>query len=193
MLRWLIVPAIICVSSAAANAQVPESPRGVSGTILSATADSVVLKLKDASIATVAMTPGWTVGTARPSNPDAIKIGDFIASIQADIGPDMGKANELRIFEPGYQPEVGTHAMPQPNTSITHGTVAAITKGAAGIELEVRYPGGSRKIIVPSDVKVTAYDLRDRALAAPGVAASAITRRGSDDIWRAGRLLIVIN
>ena len=191
LLRNLIFSALVCTAPAVAVSPVPASPVGYNGAIVSTAEDAVVLRQKDGTLKTVAMTPGWTVGVARQTSPEAIKPGDFIASANANIDAGSGKANEIRIFEPGYRPEIGTHGMPQPNVSMTHGTVESAAATADGSrELKIVYPDGSRRILVPADVKVTAYDLRDRAAAAPGVMVGAVTRKGPDGVERAGRLLI---
>jgi hypothetical protein len=160
--------------------------------LVSASEDNVVLKLKDGQVVTVAMTKGWPVGTARSVKVDAVKRDDFVATTNADIDAGSGRANELRIFEPGYRPEIGTHPMPQPKTSMTHGTVSTTTPTPdGGRELLITYPNGSRRVLVGPDVKVTAYDLQPRSLAKPGAMVNAITRKDSDGVPRAGRLLMV--
>jgi hypothetical protein len=193
MVRVFAVAALAFGQAVVAQAQVPESPRGYTGAVVSTGEEAVVLRLKDDSVVTVGMTKGWTAGTSRIVTVDAVKPGDFVATINTNVDAGIGKANELRIFEPGYRPEVGTHAMPTPNTSITHGTVKESRAAAAGTELDIVYPDGQRRIIVPTGLKVIAYDLRDRSLAKPGVTVTAVTRRGADDVWRAGRLLVVPN
>ena len=188
----LAVPVTVSAQApapAAGQRVVPESPRGVSGAYIASTETQVGLKVANGET-NVALNRGWTLSTQRTTTADAIKPGDFIASTQADVDANSGKASELRIFEPGYQPEIGTHAMPAPNTSITHGTVTKSTKTKAGQQLVVTYPGGSRNILVPPGVKVTAYDLRDRSTLKPGDWVGAVTRRGPDDVFRAGRLVL---
>jgi len=107
MPRSLIFAAALCLAWTAAGAQVPESPVGYTGVLVSAADDNVVLKMKDGKTVTVAMTKGWTVGTARSVKVDAVKRDDFIATINVDIDAGSGRANELRIFEPGYRVMVG--------------------------------------------------------------------------------------
>ena len=188
----LAAPAAVLAQApapAAGQRVVPESPRGVSGAYIASTETQVGLKVANGET-NVALNRGWTVSVQRDTTADAIKPGDFIASTQTDVDANSGKSTELRIFEPGYQPEIGTHAMPNPNTSITHGTVTKSTKTKAGQQLVVTYPGGSRNILVPPGVKVTAYDLRDRSALKPGDWVGAVTRRGPDDVFRAGRLVL---
>lgn len=169
---------------------VPEPPRGVAGSVVSTAEDKVVLRQKDGTDIEVPMTKGWTVSTPRRAPISEVQIGDFVGSASRDIGPDRGRANELRVFEPGYRPEYGTHSIATPQTSMTHGFVFALRPGNGGKNVEVAYPGGRRVILVPSDVAVIVFDLLPRSAAAAGVEVSAVTRPGSDGVRRASRLTI---
>jgi hypothetical protein len=194
----MLRPALVAISAfslaVSAVAQpgriVQEPPRGVSGTVVSLAEESVVLKQADGATKTVAMTKGWTVGKLRKAMIDELRLGDFIGSANADLGPDSGRANELRVFEPGYQPEYGTHAIATAGTSMTHGFVFDIAKRAEGTLLDIAYPGGHRAVLVAQAMSITITDLQPRASAAPGVAVSAVTRAGSDGVHRASRLVL---
>jgi hypothetical protein len=190
--RLVLGAAFLTLSTVTLAQQVPQPPPvGFSGALIEYSDTSVTLKDKQGKVITVAMTPGWFVSSARELNADAIKAGNFVASANTNVNANTGQAKELRIFEPGYRPEEGTHLMQgQANTSMTHGTVKTITKGADGAELEVVYTDGSRHLIVPSDVKVTGYDVYDRGTLKPGIRVSAVARKGIDGILRAGRLTV---
>ena len=73
---------------------------------------------------------------------------------------------------------------------MTHGTVASADKTSAGMELNVTWPDGSRRIIVPSDITVTFFDPLDRKTLKPGASVSGVTRKGTDGVYRAGRLVV---
>jgi len=172
-------------------AQPPEPPVGYSGALVEYSDTSVTLKdNKAGKVINVAMTPGWFVSTAKDLTLEAIKPGSFVATANTNVDAHTGKATELRIFEAGYRPEEGTHEIARPNTSMTHGTVDTATQHDTGLELAVVYPSGSRRIIVPPDVKVTGYDVHERSVLKPGATVTAITRKGSDGVPRAGRLLL---
>ncbi len=190
MLKSLLLAGVLTAAPFVAQAQAVEHPIGHSGALVAYTDADVTVREKDDKVVVVAMSPGWTVVTAREIPLDAIKAGDFVATINTDIDAATGRATELRLFEPGYRPEVGTHAMPQPATSITHGTVAAVRKTDTGLSLDVTYPGGARRIDVPAAVKPIAYDGHPRDFAKPGANVSAVTRRDADGVWRAGRITV---
>jgi hypothetical protein len=151
--------------------------------------DSVTLKDKDGKTVVVQMTPGWTVSISRVGDAATIQPGNFVATANSPVDANSGKSTELRVLEPGYRPEEGTHGMGGTNM-MTHGTVESASKTSAGVELNVTYPGGSRRILVPSEVTVTFFELQDRKELKPGVSVSGVTRKGPDGVPRAGRLVL---
>lgn len=177
-------------TAAAAARKVPEPPRGFAGTVVSTADEKVVLRQKDGTEVEIAMTRGWTVSTPRRASVNEVRLGEFVGSASLDAGPGRGRANELRVFEPGYRPEYGTHSVATPQTSMTHGFVFAIRPVSEGSEFEVAYPDGKRTILVPSSAPVTVFDLLPRSAAAPGVEVSLVTRPGPDGVRRASRLTI---
>jgi len=182
----LLVPMLAC-----AQLQVQAPPVGFNGTLVSYGDESVTLQDKDGKEATVAMTRGWTVSRPRTVEAAGIKPGAFVASANTPVDEHTGRSVELRIMEPGYRPETGTHLMAgQQNRAMTHGDVTAVRQTAAGVELDVTYPGGSRHLVVPPDVKVTDFQLLDRSVLKPGTQVGAVARKGDDGVLRAGRLTL---
>ncbi|MGR4866582.1 hypothetical protein [Caulobacter sp. LARHSG274] len=190
MLKSLLVMTVVAVAPFTVQVQAVEHPIGRAGALVRYCDADVTVRDKDGKLVVVAMAKGWTVVTARPVPLDAVRPGDFVATINRNVDATTGRASELRLFEPGYRPEVGTHDMPLPGTSITHGTVVKARKSQAGLELDVTYPGGGRRIQVPADIQPIAYDVHPRDFAKPGVSVSAVTRRDADGVWRAGRIMI---
>ena len=183
---------VLALSAVALAQQGPQAPpAGFSGALVEYSDSSVTLKDKDDKVITIEMKPGWFVSSARQVTSDAIKPGSFIATANINVDANTGKSTELRIMEPNYRPEEGTHLMQgQTNTSMTHGTVSTTTKSAAGVELEVVYPGGSRHLIIAPEVKVTGYDVHPRSVLKPGIKVGAVARKDADGVLRAGRLNI---
>ncbi len=190
MRRALTLAALLLAAPLPAQTA-PAPPQGISGTVVSVDDDSVVLRQKDGSNATVAMTKGWTVSRPRKATVDELRLGDFVASASKDAGEGRGTANEMRIMEPGYRPEYGTHRLAgTQDVSMSHGFVFGIAKTAAGTEVTVAYPDGRRAIVVPGGMAITVSDLLPRSAAAPGVAFSGVTRPGADGVRRASRLTL---
>jgi hypothetical protein len=138
------------------------------------------------------MTSGWTVSVNRTADASAIKPGAFVATTNTPLDDKSGRSTELRVLEPGYRPEEGTHAVSPSNPNMmTHGTVKSAVRTAEGMELEVTYPSGSRRIVVPAGVPIIVSDPLDRSVLKQGVAVSGVTRPGPDGIPRASRLQLV--
>ncbi len=188
----LLAAPVMAQPAAVTERHVPAPPRGVAGTVVSMSEQQVILRQADGKTITVLMTPRWTVSKPRKASIAELRLGDFIGSANVDLGPDKGRANELRIFEPGYRPEYGTHSIAAPGTSMTHGFVFGIAKREGGTDLDIAYPEGRRAILVPGEMGVTVSDLQPRSAAARAKV-TAVTRPGSDGVHRASRLVLAGN
>jgi hypothetical protein len=186
----MLVSLLAVAPVALAQLQSQAPPVGFSGELVGYAEESVTLKDKDGREVVVAMTRHWTVSRPRGIAATDVKTGDFIASANKPVDDHTGTATELRIMEPGYRPEYGTHLMAQTGNAMTHGTVAAIRRTADGVELDVTYPDGTRRLVVPGDVKVTNFDLLGREVLKPGTRVSAVARKDPDGVLRAGRLTL---
>jgi hypothetical protein len=182
--------AAVALTTAAGIAQALDEPVGYTGTIVAVADESVTLQAADGKVTKVAMTRGWHVAVMRPVGADAIQVNSFIGAANSAIDERTGKAVEFRIFEPGNKPEQGTHAMGGRPTLMTHGTVTNVKATEAGREVDVVYPGGERRIIVPRDVEVRQSFVVDQSRAQAGAVVTAVTRKDADGVWRATRLLI---
>jgi hypothetical protein len=177
-------------ATAAQPLHVQAPPTGFSGALVTYTDDAVTLTGRDGKEVVVAMTPGWTVSRPRSRPATAVKPGDFVATANKVVDDHTGRSTELRIMEPGYRPEYGTHLMAQTGNAMTHGTVSTVRQTPAGLELDVSYPGGARHLIVAGDMKITDYELLGRGVLKPGTGVSAVAREGKDGVLRAGRLTL---
>jgi hypothetical protein len=166
------------------------APVGYSGILLSSKDMEVSLKDKDGKTITVEMTSAWTVVIPHSLDVSALEVGAFIASSNVNLDENRGKSIEVRIMEPGYKPEEGTHPMGQPNTSMTHGAIESVTHVPDGVDVDVVYSGGSRHLLVPQGTKVTGYEVHPGSYAKPGMNVTAVTRKGADGVSRAARLIL---
>jgi hypothetical protein len=184
-LAFLAIPV-----AAVAQLQVQAPPVGFSGEVVKFSEDSVTLKDKDGKEVVLGMTRGWTVSRPHGIEATGIKVGDFVATANKVVDEHTGTSTEVRLMEPGYRPEYGTHLMGPGGSAMTHGTVTATSKTAAGVELDVTYPGGSRHLIIPGEVKVTDFALLSRKDLKPGTKVGAVARKGDDGVLRAGRVTL---
>jgi hypothetical protein len=189
VLKSLLRIAVLLTVPVLSSAQAPAPPHGFSGTLVSVAGDTVTLQDKDGKTLVVKMTPGWTVSVNRKVDADAIKPGSFVATQNVPVDANTGKSTEVRILEPGYRPEEGTHAVSSTNANMmTHGSVKSVTKSADGVRLEVTYPNGSRHIIVAPGVPVTLSDPLNHSVLKPGVVVGGVTRPDPRGVERASRL-----
>lgn len=178
------------VPASAQRLQVQAPPVGYAGRLLRYSDDSVTLEGEGGKEVQVAMTAAWTVSWPHSMPSSAIKPGDFVATANKVVDASSGQSTELRIMEPGYRPEVGTHLMAQGGNAMTHGTVSSIRQTPAGLELEVAYPGGGRHLLLPGAMQITDYQLLQREVLKPGIKVYAVARKGADGVLRAGRLTL---
>lgn len=88
-----------------------------------------------------------------PFDREGIKPGAIVASLNVDQ-PD-GSARAINLLVGSRAPAGNGPAPYKPGGMVTHGSVSKVTKTNAGLELEVAYPGGTRRLVVPSDAKVS--------------------------------------
>jgi hypothetical protein len=155
--KRLVTVAALAASTAfatAAFAQMPPGAQAYMGVLTAVSPDSVTIQLKDGTTKVLPLAQSAMVSRSKPVDVDTIKPGSYVATANTNIDANSGKSIELRTNDSGAGQPAFSGPMSEPNTTLTNGTVQTVTKGENGRELVVAYPGGSRHIIVPSDVKV---------------------------------------
>ncbi|MEI9890374.1 MAG: hypothetical protein WDN45_06935 [Caulobacteraceae bacterium] len=176
---------------AVAQAQAPAGFVRITGTVSAISDDAITVKGDDGKSITTPLARTWTAIAARPVNIEAIKPGSFVATANTNIDAASGKSIELRVFEAGNKGGEGSRPMAAPNTTMTNATVQTVTKGPGGRELDVAFPGGTRHIIVPPDVKVIGNFAVGRDRVKPGVTVNANGAKGEDGVVRITRITVV--
>jgi co-chaperonin GroES (HSP10) len=156
------------------------------GTVDSFDGKTLVVKTPDGKSTPVAIPDTLAIRANEKATLADIKPGDFVASA-ADKGPD-GKvhAEELRIFPEAMRGAGEGHRPmgPNPNQSMTNGTVAApdpeartmtngtvSATGAAGTRsITVKYKEGETVIVIDAATPVTRIVIADKSLLKPGAA-----------------------
>ncbi|HEY4028738.1 MAG TPA: hypothetical protein VGM25_00210 [Caulobacteraceae bacterium] len=174
----------------AATAGAPPAFTRYAGTVTAVDEDHLTIRAQDGKTTEVPLSRTWTAVATRPVDIEAIKPGSFVATANTDIDATTGKSIELRVFEPGNKGGEGSRPMAQAHTTMTNATVQTVTKGAQGRELVVAYPGGTRHIIVPPDVKVIGNFPIDRDTIKPGDEVTALATKGDDGVTRATRVQV---
>jgi len=151
-----------------AVAQQPDVVR-VRATIESVNGSMLDVKGRDGTMMKVQLAPNAPVNEIVKASLSDIKEGSYIA-ITAMPQPDGSqKAVAIYIFPPGVHPGEGFHPWDySPNSTMTNATVANEVSSVDGKTLNVKYAGGEKKIIVPSDCVIVNGRKASAAALKPG-------------------------
>jgi len=170
MFKDIFIAGVIIVASAAGGlAQQPASVR-VAGTVenfdgrvlavkseklgevkVNLTADATVFGVTEATIADIK--PGAYIGVGATPQPDGSQ-----RALQVTI-----LAESQRGLSEGHRPWDA-----RPNSTMTNGTVDQTVAGVDGRVVIVKYKDGEKKIIVPPDAHILAYQAGDKRELKPG-------------------------
>ena len=182
-----LVATALSLTATETSAQV--TPRRILGKIVEVKADNVVLEAQGARIP-IQLQPGWTFMISSKTSLAAIKPGSFIGTTNVDI-PGGGRATEVHIFPPGVKIGEGqrvmdagtstrmtnatvksatrmTNATVQSTTRMTNAGVKQVSKAKGGTIIELAFPGGTRRVVVPADALITELRPAPKSLFKPG-------------------------
>jgi hypothetical protein len=171
-----ILPAITALALVMPLASIAQAPPGVArGVIVSVDNNTLTLKPADGTTVTITLAKDWTVTLLKPVDVEAIQPGSFIGTAEIPQKNGAGRSLEVHVFPPGVKAGEGHYGWDlRKNSMMTNGTVGKVTAGAKGRELDVTYPNGERKIIVPRGVPIVQFTDGDRSLIKPGIPAFLI-------------------
>jgi hypothetical protein len=171
-----ILPAVTALALVMPLASIAQAPPGVArGVIVSVDNNTLTLKPADGTTVTIALAKDWTVTLLKPVDVEAIQPGSFIGTAEIPQRNGTGRSLEVHVFPPGVKAGEGHYGWDlRKGSMMTNGTVGKVTAGAKGRELDVTYPNGERKIIVPRGVPIVQFTDGDRSLIKPGIPAFLI-------------------
>jgi hypothetical protein len=171
-----IFPAVTALALVMPLASIAQTPPGVArGVIVSVDNNTLTLKPADGTTVTIALAKDWTVTLLNPVDVEAIQPGSFIGTAEIPQRNGTGRSLEVHVFPPGVKAGEGHYGWDlRKGSMMTNGTVGKVTAGAKGRELDVTYPNGERKIIVPRGVPIVQFTDGDRSLIKPGIPAFLI-------------------
>ena len=157
-------------------AAVAQAPPGVArGEIVSLVDDTLTLKPADGPPLTIALAKDWNVTLLKPVDVDAIQPGSFIGTAEMPQKNGTGRSLEVHVFPPGVKRGEGHYDWDlRKGSMMTNGTVGKVTTVGKGRELEVSYPDGTRKIVVPQGVPIVQFTNGERSMIKPGIPAFLI-------------------
>ena len=160
------VAVVALMFASAAHAQAPLNLRGK---IVALTGDALAITTRDGVAATVKLAPGWGVSSLKKVTAAEIKPGSFIGTTEEDHADGRGRSLEVHIFPPGVKLGEGHYAWDlKPGSNMTNGTVGKVDAVDGGRQLEISYPTGQRKVVVPPDVPIVAIAPGDKTMLVPG-------------------------
>ena len=170
-------------------AQAP--PSVARGYIVSVVDDILTLKPADGAPVTIALAKDWSVTLLKPVGVDAIQPGSFIGTAEIPQKNGTGRSLEVHVFPPGVKAGEGHYGWDlRKGSMMTNGTVGKVSALPKGRELDVTYPDGERKIIVPKGVPIVQFTNGDRSMIKPGIAAFLIVVKTPDGALSANRIAI---
>jgi len=205
-------------SQAAQNAQTsnPDAPIMLRGSVVSVSANQVVLK-SDTGTVTVAIAQPFQVYTRAPSDLSKVQEKTFIGVTTVKQPDGSERATEIHIFPEELRglgegsrmmaPSTGASGSRMTNGNVsasrmTNGMASRMTNGTAsqsrmsngsvsstnGSSLVVQYAGGSQNVTVPPNTPVTELKPTSKVLA-PGDRVALLARKAADGTLTASKAI----
>ncbi|MBB4443644.1 MULTISPECIES: DUF5666 domain-containing protein [Rhizobium] len=194
-LTALTVGSLVALAlSQAAQAQDAQRIR-VRGAIESLSGDTLVVKTREGSDATIALKSGWKVGGIRQASVGDIKPGDFVgvASLPKGTGPDG--AIEVLIF-PASMKGTGEGNRPwdaQPNSQMTNATVSNAVKSVDGHTITLTYQGKEKTISIADGTPIVTLAPATKDDLKPGAGVVVTGEKAADGSISASQIAVGLN
>jgi hypothetical protein len=177
-LLTLLVVALVSAGGASAQAQ---TPRPISGTIVSFDGTRIIVRPSFSKEITVHVPTDVKVGAVAERKLEDIKPGDFVGSAAVQRSDGKLHAQEVHIFPEAMRGTgEGHHPMSEPNQTMTNAAVAQVVTANTGRVLQLRYGGGEQAITVDPGTRIIALIPGDRSLLKPGAAVLLFVRKEGD-------------
>jgi hypothetical protein len=163
----------------AAGAQ--SAPPVLRGEVAAISGDTLSLKTQDGKTAKIQLVKDWKVTVLKPVDVASIQPGSFIGTAEMPQQDGTGRSLEVHVFPPGVKAGEGHYTWDSKKGSMmTNGTVGKVTASAQGRELQVSYPNGERKIVVPAGVPIVLFTNGEQAQVKPGIPAFLLVGKAPD-------------
>ena len=166
-IRLVLAGAIVGAFCASATAQTLR----VRGTIEKADGNMLTLKSTDGAELRLALTGNARIVAVVKASMADVKEGTFLGSAAMPQADGSQKALEVHIFPEQMRGTGEGHRpyAPVPNGTMTNGAASgALVTGVDGSTMMVKYKGGEKKIIVPTNTPIVRYEIGDRSDLKPG-------------------------
>ncbi|TCM52742.1 hypothetical protein C8J36_108187 [Rhizobium sp. PP-F2F-G48] len=167
----------------------------VRGTVESLEGNTLSVKTREGTAATILLKDGWKVSSVAKASIDDIKTGDFvgIASLPTAEGGDG--ALEVLIFPAAMKGTgEGSYAWDlKPNSSMTNATVANAVKAVDGQTVTVTYKGKEKKISIPAGTPVVTFAPAVEADLKSGATVFVPSEKAADGTISSSRVVVGTN
>ena len=175
-------------------AQVPAAeapPTFLRGVVSAIDNDSVTLKLSGGELRKLALAKDCRVSVLKAIDVAKIKPGSFIGSAEMPQKNGTGRSLEVHVFPPGVKAGEGHYAWDlKPGSMMTNGTVGKVIAKSKGLQLQVAYPTGERRLVVPRGTPIVEITPGEPAMIKPGIAVFALIGKAPDGSAIVGGLSI---
>ncbi len=190
MNRTLAVFLLVAVSSVAL-AQAPANPPvRIRGTVEKIDGNMLTVKARNGQSMTVKLADNYTVmGVAKASVSD-VSNGKFIGT--TTVGERDGSliAEEIHIFPENMRGTGEGHYDwdLRPNSKMTNANVANVTSVGKDRVMTVQYKGGEKKVVIPENAVVVAFQPADKSELKPGAQVFVNSQKQPDGSLAAARV-----
>ena len=187
----LVASCCVALLLAAGAVFAAEPPPRTRGTIERLDGDTLVLGTRGGQKATFRLTPETRIVGAVSAQLGDIKPNTYIGTSAAPQPDGTLKAIEVHVFPESMRGTGDGHYpwdLENANT-MTNGAVGALA-GTSGRTMTVNYKGGERKVVVPEDTPVVAFEPSDRGIVKPGARALVIAPKSADGTQTAAFLVV---
>jgi hypothetical protein len=169
-----------------------QMPVRIRGALESIDATAMLVKSPEGVTLKINLADNLGVHAVVPIALSAVDPGKLIGAAVMKLPDGTMRALEVLVF-PEAARGAGEGHYPwdlQPESTMTHATVAAVANVSAGRELTVTHKGESLKMLVPADVPVATFEPSDRAMLKPGAYVFLTAQRAADGSLSATRVAV---
>jgi hypothetical protein len=174
--------ALTLVAASAAFAQ--QKPTHVRGTILKVDGNTLSVRLRDGSAATVKLADNARITAMTLAQLSDIKEGSFIGVTAMPQADGSQKAIGLHIFMDAQRGVVPAGFIPwdrEPGSTMTNADVATKVEAVDGQTLTVKYKDGEKKVVVPPTTPVVRFNPGTKDDLKPGAQFFIVAGTKQDD------------
>ncbi len=205
MVRIAFITLLAGAAVAQTSAGMPAQER-VRGDVVSVSGNDLEVKSRTGQTVKLELGGNTRVTIADKADLGDVRDGTFIGTTAVSQPDGTLRALEVHVF-PDSMRGTGEGHRPwdlKPGSTMTNATVASVDEGGkapstmtnatvsgvAGRNLTLKYQGGEKKVVVPSDAKVVKLEPADRSKLAPGAHVFVVASRQPDGKLRADRVIV---